>query len=99
MIQQDEPGKGVESLATIMFLVAVGGYLVLFFAEGKFYTIFAFLFGLGFSVQLARAEARGKAPGRSRISCSVSMISSTRWALPAAAWMVEKVYIIDSRGA
>ncbi len=34
--------------------------LVLFFAEGKFYTIFAFLFGLGFSVQLARADAKGK---------------------------------------
>ena len=34
--------------------------LVLFFAEGKFYTIFAFLFGLGFAVQLARADAKGK---------------------------------------
>lgn len=33
--------------------------LVLLLAEGKFYTIFAFLFGLGFSVQLARATAKG----------------------------------------
>lgn len=32
--------------------------LMLFFAEGKFYVIFSFLFGLGFSVQLARAEAK-----------------------------------------
>lgn len=30
-----------------------------FFAEGKFFTIFSFLFGLGFAVQLERAEARG----------------------------------------
>jgi len=33
--------------------------LVQFLAESKFYTIFSFLFGLGFSVQLARVEARG----------------------------------------
>ncbi len=33
--------------------------IMLFFAEGKFYVIFSFLFGLGFSVQLARAESRG----------------------------------------
>lgn len=33
--------------------------LMLFFAEGKFYVIFSFLFGLGFSVQLARAESKG----------------------------------------
>ncbi len=29
-----------------------------FFAEAKFYTIFAFLFGIGFSVQLERAQAK-----------------------------------------
>lgn len=34
--------------------------LVTFLAEGKFYTIFSFLFGLGFAVQIGRAEARGK---------------------------------------
>lgn len=33
--------------------------LMLFFAEGKFYVIFSFLFGLGFSVQLARVESKG----------------------------------------
>jgi len=33
--------------------------LVQFLAEAKFYSIFSFLFGLGFAVQLGRAEARG----------------------------------------
>ncbi|MFZ6026311.1 MAG: DUF418 domain-containing protein [Chloroflexota bacterium] len=37
----------------------LASYLVIFLAEGKFYSTFSFLFGLGFSVQLARAEARG----------------------------------------
>lgn len=31
-----------------------------FFFEAKFYTIFSFLFGLGFSVQLSRAAAKGR---------------------------------------
>lgn len=30
-----------------------------YFTEGKFYIIFSFLFGLGFSVQLSRAKAKG----------------------------------------
>jgi uncharacterized protein len=33
--------------------------LVVFFIDGKFYTLFAFLFGLGFSLQMQRAETRG----------------------------------------
>lgn len=33
--------------------------VVAFFATGKFYPLFSFLFGLGFAVQLTRAEARG----------------------------------------
>lgn len=32
----------------------------LFFTQGKFYTLFAFLFGLGFAVQLMRAERAGR---------------------------------------
>lgn len=34
--------------------------LVNFLALGKFYVIFSFLFGLGFSIQMARAEEKGK---------------------------------------
>ena len=37
----------------------VATWLINFFAEGKFYTMFSFLFGFGFAVQLVRAEARG----------------------------------------
>src|SRR5262245_52991070 len=33
--------------------------LIKFFAEGKFITLFSFLFGLGFSIQMARAEEKG----------------------------------------
>jgi uncharacterized protein len=36
-------------------------YGVEFFIDWKFYTLFSFLFGLGFSVQLVRGERRGVA--------------------------------------
>ena len=34
-------------------------FLVHFFVEGKFYSVFSFLFGFGFALQMARAEQRG----------------------------------------
>jgi uncharacterized protein len=34
-------------------------FLVHFFVEGKFYSIFSFLFGFGFALQISRAEDRG----------------------------------------
>ena len=34
-------------------------FLVHFFVEGKFYSIFSFLFGFGFALQIARAGERG----------------------------------------
>jgi len=34
-------------------------FLVWFFVEGKFYSIFSFLFGFGFALQISRAEVRG----------------------------------------
>jgi uncharacterized protein len=40
-------------------LEAVVSGLYSFFVDQKFMTLFAFLFGLGFSIQFARAEARG----------------------------------------
>lgn len=36
-------------------------FLVHFFVEGKFYSIFSFLFGFGFALQIAKAEERGDA--------------------------------------
>ena len=36
-------------------------FLVHFFVEGKFYSIFSFLFGFGFALQIARAEEKGDA--------------------------------------
>jgi uncharacterized protein len=37
----------------------VAMWMIDFFARGRFYTLFSFLFGLGFALQLGRAEARG----------------------------------------
>ena len=34
--------------------------LIQFFAQGKFYSLFSFLFGMGLAIQLERAEARGR---------------------------------------
>ncbi len=34
-------------------------WFIHFFAQGKFYTLFSFLFGLGFALQMERAEAAG----------------------------------------
>src|SRR4030095_7985721 len=33
--------------------------LIVFFVDSKFYTLFSFLFGLGFAIQLSRAAERG----------------------------------------
>ncbi len=40
------------------------GFLVAFLVQAKFYSIFAFLFGLGLVVQTLRAEERGQSSGR-----------------------------------
>jgi len=41
------------------FADQVTHFLVHFFVEGKFYSLFSFLFGFGFALQIARAEERG----------------------------------------
>lgn len=41
------------------FADQVTHFLVHFLVEGKFYSIFSFLFGFGFALQIARAEERG----------------------------------------
>lgn len=37
----------------------LGRWLIAFFGEGKFYSIFAFLFGLGMAIQFHRAQEKG----------------------------------------
>lgn len=46
-----------SEIGTLDYVVEV---LKLFFVQAKFYTLFAFLFGLGFAMQLNRAESRGQ---------------------------------------
>lgn len=48
---------GTEETGSLLDRIAAWGIQV--FAESKFYPIFSFLFGLGFSLQIQRAEARG----------------------------------------
>ncbi len=48
------PGIGEKSLAD-----QVTTFFVHFVVEGKFYSIFSFLFGFGFALQIARADERG----------------------------------------
>jgi len=38
----------------------IGRWIIAFFGEGKFYSTFSFLFGLGMALQLARAEEKGQ---------------------------------------
>ncbi|NRD46768.1 DUF418 domain-containing protein [Corallococcus exiguus] len=52
------PREQAQSLAAPPFEAAVTA-LYHFFVNQKFVTLFAFLFGLGFSIQLTRAESRG----------------------------------------
>lgn len=53
-------GMMPESLASQSpFADQLTHYLVWFFVEGKFYSIFSFLFGFGFALQIARAQERG----------------------------------------
>ena len=52
------PPARAQALAAPPFELAVAS-VYNFFVNQKFVTLFSFLFGLGFSIQLARAEARG----------------------------------------
>src|SRR5690349_5150374 len=45
--------------ATAPIADQITNFLVHFFIEGKFYSIFSLLFGFGFALQIARAEERG----------------------------------------
>jgi uncharacterized protein len=49
----EQTGTGLDQVA---------GWLIAFFCEAKFYSIFAFLFGLGMVLQFTHAEGRGGHP-------------------------------------
>ena len=49
-------------LPTPTALDAIADAFVTFFATGKFYSLFSFLFGVGLVVQSSRAEERGETP-------------------------------------
>ncbi len=51
-------GAGVPATAALIDRLA--GWFVVLFVTGKFWTIFSFLFGVGFAVMLQRAEAAGR---------------------------------------
>ena len=48
--------SGVEWWPALHDRIAEG--LIVFFAQGKFYALFSFLFGMGLAIQLERAAAR-----------------------------------------
>ncbi len=50
VIGLDKPNNVIDQL---------GRWFIAFFGEGKFYSIFAFLFGLGMAIQLHRAQEKG----------------------------------------
>lgn len=75
MIQGSEATKWYDQLAL---------WFNEYFTEGKFYIIFSFLFGLGFSVQLTRAEVKGSNilsfyPRRLLILLSFGILHSLFW--------------------
>ncbi|MFP2906122.1 DUF418 domain-containing protein [Pyxidicoccus sp. 3LFB2] len=49
--------EAMQASSTLLETVVTQGYFLL--VSGKFITIFSFLFGLGFAVQMGRAEERG----------------------------------------
>lgn len=54
-----ELGRGIDpSLHGLDYAVS---WLVYVFVQGKFWTLFSLLFGIGFAVMLGRAESRGRA--------------------------------------
>ncbi len=53
------PRPAVQALTTSSWANQTANELFQFFVNGRFMPIFSFLFGLGFSVQMTRAEKRG----------------------------------------
>jgi uncharacterized protein len=78
------PRAQIEAMLTNGSLPdTVARYGVMFFVFGKFITLFSFLFGLGFAVQMGRAEQRGASilPLYARRLGVLLVIGLSHWAL------------------
>ena len=54
-----EVSLGMAASGPISQIDQIASWFVAFFGEGKFYSIFSFLFGLGFAIQQQRAQEKG----------------------------------------
>ena len=64
---------------------AVTGWLVLFGVEGKFWSLFALLFGVGFAIQLQRAERTGT-PATGRFAARMAALLAIGLAHAVLLW-------------
>lgn len=75
---------GVSSADELQWYNQLVFWVNQYFTEGKFYILFSFLFGMGFSVQMARAELKGNNilsfyPRRLLLLFAIGLLHSILW--------------------